>query len=132
MSTGRDRGWESDLSTRDRGLRAEDFVADWLESRGWKITARNADTPVGEIDIVGNDHGTLVFVEVKARRSTDHGPAIAAVGADKQRRLARAATYWLLDHPWKGECRFDVVGLEPGGDGWKVVHVPNAFEVVHR
>jgi putative endonuclease len=128
----RDRGWGADLSTRDRGLRGEDFVADWLEARGWTITARNADTPVGEIDIVANDHGTLVFVEVKARRNTDHGPAIAAVGADKQRRLARAAAYWLLDHPWKGECRFDVVGLEPGANGWNVVHIPNAFEAIHR
>ncbi len=128
----RDRGWESELSTRDRGLRAEDFVADWLVARGWTITARNADTPVGEIDIIANDVGTLVFVEVKARRSTDHGPAIAAVSVDKQRRLARAAAYWLLDHPWKGECRFDVVGLEPGSTGWSVVHIPNAFEAVSR
>lgn len=121
--------WNSDGSTRDRGALAEGFAAAWLAERGMRIVATNVETRVGELDIIAIDGETLVFVEVKARRRADHGPAIAAVTREKQRRVARVASVWLLTNPWKGECRFDVVGLERDGGDWKVTHIPNAFEM---
>lgn len=127
MASSRDR-WDEGGSTRDRGSAAEAFVAVWLAERGFSIVATNVTTRVGELDLIAREGETLVFVEVKARHHGDHGPAVAAAGRDKQRRVARAATLWLVTNPWKGECRFDVVGLERQGTDWKVTHIRDAFD----
>lgn len=122
-------GWEGSDHTRGRGAAAERFAAAWLAGQGYRILATNAETIGGELDIVAQHDDTLVFVEVKARQSSDHGPAIAAVGRDKQRRVIRAAQGWLVEKGWQGACRFDVIGLERAGSGWDVCHIENAFEV---
>ncbi len=73
---------------------------------------------------------TLCFVEVKARTSDRYGPAVAAVGSVKRRRLARAAALYLVAHPWTGPCRFDVLGLDRRADGdWEFTLVRDAFPV---
>lgn len=120
--------WEESDSTRGRGAAAESFAASWLAGKGYRVLATNVTTRAGEIDIVAVDGETLVFVEVKARVRRDFGPAIAAVGLDKQRRVARAASAWLATNTWSGACRFDVVGLDRGVDGWDVTHLPDAFD----
>jgi len=114
---------------RAKGTTAEDSAAQWLERQGYVILERNVRTDAGEIDIVARDGDTLCFVEVKARAGDVHGPAIAAVTPAKQRRIARAASLYLMlcdlrDVP----CRFDVLGLDPSADGWSFTLVRNAFE----
>jgi len=113
-----------------RGRIAEDVAVDWLRSRGFEILERNARTPAGEIDVVAHEDDTLCFVEVKARGSHRYGWAIGAVDRRKQRRLSRAAQLYLqrIDH--SGPCRFDVVGLDPGPDGWAVTLIRDAFGFV--
>jgi putative endonuclease len=130
--------------TYGRGRSAERDAARWLERQGFELIAVNASTKAGEIDLVARERDVLCFVEVKARSSDSHGPALAAVGPAKRRRLARAAALWLARHPHDGPCRFDVLALDGApstarADGsaesaateagdWTYTLVRNAFE----
>jgi putative endonuclease len=116
------------------GRRAEDLVASRLAGRGWRLIARNVRTRSGEIDLIGLDGATLVFVEVKAgRRGARAGPErpALAVGQQKQRRLRRLAREWLGEGRSPSGVagyRFDVVGVSFGGDRVADVdHIRNAF-----
>ena len=97
---------------QELGIRGEKLAVEELERRGYAILARRYRTEGGEIDIVADDGGTLVFVEVKARADAEFGTAAEAVTPWKQRRLIRMARDYLtreriLDRP----CRFDVVAI---------------------
>ena len=126
MSKQRDR-FERETHTRGRGRVGEEQAVAWLAGQGYAVVERNAVTSAGEIDLVARDGDTLCFVEIKARSAADYGLAIAAVGPRKQRRLVRAATLWLAEHPHPGPCRFDVLGLDADGDGWAYTLVRDAF-----
>ena len=98
------------LARQKLGKLGEDLAVSELERRGYAITARRYRTPCGEIDIVAERGGVLVFVEVKARADEEFGTAAEAVTPWKQRRLTRMANDYLTregitDRP----CRFDVV-----------------------
>ncbi|MEM9291124.1 MAG: YraN family protein [Acidobacteriota bacterium] len=117
---------------RARGGVGEAFARQWLEAQGVRIVAANVHTRVGEIDLVALEGETLCFVEVKARSDSSFGPAVAAVDAPKQRRLARCAALYLQRHPHDGPCRFDVLGLDAdprAAGGWRVSWVQDAFQV---
>jgi putative endonuclease len=116
------------------GRAAEDLVARRLAGAGWRVLARNVRTGSGEIDLIGLDGATLVFVEVKAgRRGTGAGPErpALAVSPRKRRRLRLLAREWLAQgRPPSGVAgyRFDVVGVSFGRDGLADVdHIRNAF-----
>ena len=72
-----------------RGRKAEAIAALWLQLRGWRILARRARVPGGEVDIVARRGRTIAFVEVKARASDDQ--AALALDAYRLRRVAVAA-----------------------------------------
>jgi putative endonuclease len=84
-----------------------------LEARGYAVLATRYRTRFGEIDIICDDAGTIVFVEVKARRTRRYGSAAEAVTARKRRRIAAMALDYLA---WTGRvearCRFDVVAID--------------------
>jgi putative endonuclease len=117
---------------RARGKAGEDDAARWLAAHGYEIVARNVVNHGGEIDMVAIDlvatGGTLCFIEIKARAGDRYGPAIAAVGFTKQRRLSRAAALYLTSRGWHGRaCRFDVLGLDREGEAWRYTLIKNAF-----
>jgi len=114
---------------RGRGKVGEEVAVRWLRSQGYLILERNVVTHAGEIDLVARDGETLVFLEIKARGSALYGPAIAAVGAAKQRRLSRAASLYMAIRRLGGPCRFDVLGLDAvaGEAGWRYTLVRDAF-----
>jgi putative endonuclease len=102
-----------------RGRAAEDAALRFLESQGCVLVTRNYQCRLGELDLVVRDGGSLVFVEVRARRSDAFGGAAASVGVSKQRRLAAAARHFLMTHPREAQrpARFDVVAISgPGGE----------------
>lgn len=108
------------------GLSAESRAAALLMAKGYRIIARRYKTPVGEIDIVAQRLGTVVFVEVKARTSLD--AAAESISLRQRRRIVDAAQYWLAAHP-KTEglaLRFDAVLIAPGS---LPRHLPGAFDV---
>jgi len=111
------------------GRMGEDAAARHLQSLGMKILQRNVQTPVGEIDLIARQRRTLVFVEVKTRRSTAFGSPAEAVGPRKQRQIIRAAKWYLNDAPKKGlQPRFDVVSVLVNGGDLEIEHIPGAFE----
>ena len=97
------------------GRHGEELACRELQRRGYDIVARRFRTRFGEIDIVARDGPTLVFVEVKTRRTAAFGGPTAAVNAAKQRRLVNMARSFLigLGGPLP-PCRFDVVGVTAG------------------
>jgi putative endonuclease len=101
------------------GDAAEAAACAKLEAAGCRILGRNVRYREGEIDIVADDRGTLVFVEVRMRRSDLFGGAGGSVDFFKRRRLVRAAQHFLLQHYGGGarmpSCRFDVITAD--GDG---------------
>jgi putative endonuclease len=107
------------------GLSAESRAAAYLVARGYRILARRARTPLGEIDIVARRRDTLVFVEVKARDRLDD--AAWSLLPRQQQRIAAAAEVWLAAHPGEGQgdIRFDAVLVAPGE---KPRHIEAAFD----
>ncbi|MCE5314369.1 MAG: YraN family protein [Armatimonadota bacterium] len=98
-------------SPRSRiGRSAEILAASELGKRGYRIVASNYRCRYGEIDLIANEAGCLVFVEVKCRRSTKFGTPAEAVTPVKQQKLITTARHY-LDELGLGdcECRFDVV-----------------------
>ncbi|MHB8764523.1 MAG: YraN family protein, partial [Deferrisomatales bacterium] len=95
----------------------EDLAARHLRSLGYRILERNYRCPLGEIDCVAVEGRTLVFLEVKTRRSARYGGPLEAVDRSKRRRLTRLARHYLMEKRL-GEVpqRFDVVAvwLDPG------------------
>jgi putative endonuclease len=118
------------IARQKLGKTGEDLAVRALESRGYAILARGYRTRHGEIDIVADDRGTIVFVEVKARVTAEFGTAAEAVTSRKQRRLARMATDYLVrqqisDRP----CRFDVVAIDDAeGPSPAITVYRNAFD----
>lgn len=95
-----------------------------LVQRNYRV-ARGPSARGGEIDLVMRDRdGTLVFVEVRARRGAGHGGAAASVGPAKRRSLVRAAQHYLMRWPSPPPCRFDVVAI----DGERLEWLPAAFD----
>ena len=94
----------------------EQLAATWLrDCCGVQVMARNFRARTGEIDIVALDADHLVFIEVRARRSSRFAGAAASVDRPKQQRLLRTAQLYLQQQPGLAHlpCRFDVIAIEP-------------------
>ena len=114
------------------GDSAEDRALAHLQQQGLRLVCRNYRLAGGprqrgaEVDLILRDRdGTLVFVEVRARRSADHGGAAGSVSGAKQQRIARAARHYLMSLAELPPCRFDVVAI----DGDTLQWLPAAFAV---
>ena len=103
------------------GADAESLAADYLAAQGLAIVARNVRSRFGEIDLVARDGATLVFVEVRLRRSDAFGGAAASITRAKQARLLAAARHYLARLGHEPPCRFDAVlfdALDPQRATW--------------
>jgi len=122
-------------SYRALGRRGERAAERYLRRRGYKIVARGERGRLGELDLIAVDGRTIVFVEVKTRRSHDAGHPSEAVGADKQKRLTRLALAYLKRHELL-ECssRFDVLAITWPESARRptIDHIKNAFEATGR
>jgi putative endonuclease len=125
------RAWLTQLRHRKSlGERGEAAAARYLKRKRYRILARHVDQPLGEIDIVAVDGRTIVFVEVKTRKSSDAGHPTEAVDDLKQRRLTQAALTYLKAHGLlQYSSRFDVVAVTwPENSRQPAIeHFPNAF-----
>jgi putative endonuclease len=116
----------------ETGRRGEDLAVGFLERAGYRVRSRNwRPTGLhlrGELDLVAELPGTLVVVEVKARRSAAHGGALAAVTPAKQARIRRLARAYLAAcGSWYPTVRFDVIAVDLSGPTPKIEHVKEAF-----
>lgn len=107
----------------------ERVAARYLEAAGLRVLECNWRCPEGEIDIVAEERGAVVFCEVKTRRGLDFGTPAEAVTPVKAARLRRLAARWLsqTDQHYP-ELRFDVVSVVPQRTGAAAVeHLRGAF-----
>jgi putative endonuclease len=115
------------------GDRGEDAAAKFLKRQGFHILARGLDSPLGELDIVAVDGRTVVFVEVKTRRSDDAGRPSEAIDQRKEQRMTQAALAYLKSNRLLNySARFDVVAIMWPDDARKpmIEHFKNAFSPV--
>lgn len=98
-----------------RGRMAEWVAAALLVCKGYHVLAQRARTPLGEIDLIVRRRGVIAFIEVKQRGRRE--AALDAVTPRQQRRIIRAAGWWLARHPAfaQEEMRFDVISVTPLG-----------------
>jgi putative endonuclease len=97
-----------------------------------RIIARNWRQPGGELDLVADDGGTCVFVEVRSRTGVEFGHPLEAISPQKRAQVIRSARLYLDgEAPRAAGFRFDVVGVlfEPDTDAATCFHIANAFEV---
>lgn len=121
----------SQQSTRTAGSKAEDLAEKLLKEKGFKIRKRNFHFgKVGEIDIVAEDNGQLVFVEVKSRTSHEFGKPIDSINERKRSQLRKTALGYLhVNSIDDMECRFDVITIDftDNHDNPIIEHLVNAF-----
>jgi putative endonuclease len=112
------------------GRRGEKLARKFLENLGYQTVARNYRCPAGELDLISLDDHSIVFVEVKTRRSEEAADVERAVNPEKRRQLMRVAKYYLASTPaaQRYPCRFDVIGIvcSDGGDP-EIRHIRDAF-----
>jgi putative endonuclease len=114
------------MTTIEQGRAGEDRATRLLRAAGMALVERNYRCKLGEIDLVARDGTTLVFVEVRTRTRADRGSALETVGAEKQRRIARVAAFYVaMRRPQCRAIRFDVIGITAGD----VVHIRDAFRL---
>jgi len=104
------------IAAKQLGNFGEQLACEFLQGQGYEILARNWRANRVELDIVAWVDSTLVFCEVKTRRSTRHGLPIEAVTAQKLMHLKIAALSWLSQNRVAHkQIRFDVIGIIASG-----------------
>ena len=98
----------------------------YLRERGYRIAATNWRTRLGEIDVVAELGGTVVFVEVRTRRATQFGTAAESVDGRKQRRLVLMAEQYLQRHAPNAAARIDVITVSATADPPEIEHLIGA------
>ena len=112
------------------GFFAEHYAADYLKAKGYRITDHNYRKPWGEIDIIAEKEGIVVFVEVKANKKEIPGfePELR-VSPDKRHRMARIARTYLADHRYDAEqpWQMDIISVtfDKGRGVAKIRHYKN-------
>ncbi|MFO8083042.1 MAG: YraN family protein [Desulfobacterales bacterium] len=122
------------MQTREQeyGASSESLAVSHLKKHGYKIIKRNYRTKIGEIDIIAKDADTIVFIEVKARKSKAYSPK-AAITRNKMRKISMVALYYLkATRQLKAKARFDVVAIGSGNTVENIEIVKNAFELAYR
>jgi putative endonuclease len=115
-------------SKKIAGDRGEDLAAQYLESRGYSLVARNWRRRWGEIDLIALKGGIMIFCEVKCSRYEGETHPEIRVDRTKQIKLARLArAYLALEQPKIESCRFDVVAVKKEQGRDVIEHIENAF-----
>jgi putative endonuclease len=114
------------------GLTGEALAETYLKQAGYRILERNYRTKLGEIDIIAKDHDTIVFIEVKTRRSEHYGSPKWAVTPKKQRKISMVALLYLKStRQSRARARFDVVSIGLLEENTRIELIKNAFELAY-
>jgi putative endonuclease len=113
----------------DTGRQAEQLACRFLQQHGLELVTRNYHCRLGEIDLIMRDSTSLVFVEVRFRRSCRYGSPAETVTRSKQQRLVNTARHYLARHPALQQLasRFDVISMTADGPEPQIQWIPDAF-----
>ncbi len=115
------------------GKMGEELAVAHLKKMKYKVLERNYKCPLGEVDLVARDKNTLVFIEVKTRKTKDFGGPAAAVDFRKQRQLSKVALHYLNQKKLNDiPTRFDVVAIELIASSPHIEVIRNAFELCYE
>lgn len=114
---------------RAHGQLVEAAACRFLQQQGLILLETNYTLRGGELDLVMQQAGTVVFVEVRYRKSDRYGTPAETVTPGKQRKLLLAARHWLATHPAHARhpCRFDIIAARPGESGLQFEWIVNAL-----
>jgi len=117
--------------TLGRGRWAEALAERYLLARDMRLLERNYRIRGGEIDLIMEQAGVTVFVEVRYRGNAAYGSAAESVDRRKQQRLLRTAEHFLQTHARErpdSSCRFDVIAITGNGRAADIEWIPDAFQ----
>jgi putative endonuclease len=98
---------------REEGIQGEEQATKTLKRKGYRIIEKNYRSPFGELDIIAEEGGYLVFVEVKKRNTSTFGDSFESVNAVKKKRIVKTAMFYMKTHKcFDRKVRFDVVGID--------------------
>ncbi|QHI73158.1 YraN family protein [Aminipila terrae] len=110
------------------GVQGEEVAANYLKNKGYQVLERNFRCRMGEVDIIACIDRTLVFVEVKTRRSLSYGLPCESVTKTKQLHLRRVAAFYVMKNNIGNiSRRIDVVEILYRGEKAYIRHTENAF-----
>ncbi len=119
----------ADKPKDQRGQIAENTALKYLLAKGLNLIARNYNSRTGEIDLIMEDAETIVFVEVRYRRTKKFGSPLESITQNKQNHLTQCALQYLSSNRINRPSRFDVVGISPNQESLDIEWIPNAFQV---
>ena len=113
------------------GVLGEELAFHYLRKSGYKVLLRNYESPMGEIDLIAKEKGSLVFVEVKTRSNDAMGDPAEAVTRFKRHQIVKSAQYYVKRYGiHEIPCRFDVVCVQMTPDKEPEIRlIENAFGV---
>lgn len=113
--------------SQQSGLIAEQQARNYLVKNGLRWITSNYRCRLGEVDLIMADGKILVFVEVRARVSAEYGGAVGSITYQKQRKIIKTATHYLITNNLYNTCngRFDVISIQ--GASSQIEWIPNAF-----
>jgi putative endonuclease len=116
----------------DLGKQGEKLALKTIRSMGYKDILQNYRCPLGEIDLIARDADTLVFLEIKTRRTGSTGYAKEAVNARKRHQISKVAlTYMKANNCSDMRARFDVVAISLAGSSPRIEVIKNAFNLAY-
>ena len=110
------------------GKDGEDIAAAFLKKKGFRIIEKNYRTVFGEIDIIAQDRGVIVFVEVKTRSDIKFGYPFEAVNPKKRAKIRKVALCYLKKQKNESPARFDVLSITRDRGETRIEHIQDAFE----
>ncbi len=116
---------------RGLGRRGEALAAAYFRSHEYTIIARNYRCRAGEMDLIVEQDGTLIFVEVRTRRGTAAGTPEESITPTKAQRLITVAETYRQEQPGAPESwRIDLIAIEVSARGrlLRLDHIPHAVE----
>ena len=121
--------------TRDRlelGKKGENLALKTIRNMGYQDIVQNYRCRLGEIDLIARDGDTLVFLEIKTRRTGSTADAKEAVNARKRRQISKVAlNYMKTNNCENTRARFDVVAISLVGSSPKIEVIKNAFDLAY-
>lgn len=110
------------------GTKGESLAVSFLKKKGYRIISQNYRTPFGEVDIIAEHRGTLIFAEVKTRTSDAFGHPFEAVNYRKKEKLRKLALSYLKHTKANAPVRFDVLSITFENEKGTIEHIIDAFE----
>lgn len=115
-------------SHNDLGALGEQIALEYLLGKNYQILETNWKCGHKEVDIIAKDDETIVFVEVKTRRSSCLVDPEVTVDTYKQRHLIWAANCYVNRYQYDWDVRFDIIAIVVDRNNEKKIeHIENAF-----